>query len=173
MNCKFHPEAEAVTTCAVCGAGMCSACDAGAFARLEKNEQPLCIECAFKEAEENVNSGERYLKIMKVKLIFATIFVVLSIFPLISTFGIIFGGGEMSNIIFTIIFIILFWFLAGRILVTRKEKMKTMSDRIGLGLAAPFILIRSFREYSREKAEQPVKVQRYEEIKTALGNANR
>lgn len=82
MDCKFHPEAEAVTTCAVCGAGMCSACDAGAFARLEKNEQPLCIECSFKEAEENVNSGERYLKIMKVKLIFATIFVVLSIFPL-------------------------------------------------------------------------------------------
>ena len=59
----------------------------------KKNEQPLCIECVFKEAEENVNSGERYLKIMKVKLIFATIFVVLSIFPLISTFGIIFGGG--------------------------------------------------------------------------------
>lgn len=23
MNCKFHPTAEAVTTCAVCGAEMC------------------------------------------------------------------------------------------------------------------------------------------------------
>lgn len=172
MSCKFHPMTEAVTTCAVCGAGMCSVCDAGAFAVLKKNEQPLCIECAFKEAEENVNFGERYLKIMKIKLIFASIFVVLSILPIISTLGIIFGDGEITNIIFMIGFLILFWFLAGRILVAGKEKMKNMSDRISLGLVAPSLLIRSFREYSERKAEQPLNVQRYEEIKAALDDIN-
>lgn len=109
---------------------------------------------------------------MKIKLIFATIFVVLSIFPIFGTFGIIFGGGEISNIIFTIGFTILFWFLAGRILVAKKEKMKNMSDRIGLGIAAPFLLIGNFREYSARKTEQPVNIQRYEEIKAALGNVN-
>ena len=47
MNCKFHPEAEAVTTCAVCGAGICSACDAGAFARLEKKRTAVVHRMRF------------------------------------------------------------------------------------------------------------------------------
>lgn len=171
MNCKFHPTAEAVTTCATCGAGMCASCDKDSFFK-EESGQPLCFECSLKEAEENVSSGEKYLKKMKIKLVFATIFVALSILPLFATFGIIFGGGLMSNIIFTIAFTILFWFLAGRILVSRKEKMKDMSDRIGLGIAAPFLLISSFREYSEKKVEQPLNIQKYEKIKAAMGNAS-
>ena len=53
MNCKFHPTAEAVTTCATCGAGMCSSCENGAFF-YTKDDKPLCLECSLKEAEEKL-----------------------------------------------------------------------------------------------------------------------
>lgn len=51
MNCKVHPTAEAVTTCAVCGAGICSQC-AGIFHT--GNDESLCLECALKKEEDKI-----------------------------------------------------------------------------------------------------------------------
>ena len=180
MNCKFHPAAEAVTTCANCGAGMCSSCDTGAFFRLESG-QPLCIECAFKEAEENVYFGKKYLKKMKRKLIFASIFIVLSIILFI------FGKKSEECLIWGAIF----WFLSGFIQTWRHEKDKgsiksilwegshqeeggsLILKIIFYALAAPVMLIRNFREYPSLKVSHQLDTQKYDEIKAALGNTNR
>lgn len=176
MNCKFHPKAEAVTTCATCGAGMCSQCENGAFFRVESG-QPLCIECSLKEAEENVVFGERYLKRMKRKLVFATIFFVLAIIS--------FVVGEEGSIIVGIIF----WFLSGFIQTRGHEKdggsiksimwSDTAQDEISFSkvifyvFAAPVMLIRNFIDYPKLKVSHQLDVQKYEEIKVAFGNANR
>ena len=72
MNCKFHPEAEAVTTCAVCGAWMCSACDAGAF--YVNDGKPLCLDCSLKEAEEQLETRKMAQKFYWSSVIIASIF---------------------------------------------------------------------------------------------------
>lgn len=61
MNCKVHPTAEAVTTCAVCGAGMCSVCENGSFFYTEDNK-PLCLECSLKEEEKNLEDYKWFQK---------------------------------------------------------------------------------------------------------------
>jgi len=60
MNCKFHPTAEAVTTCATCGAELCSSCNTNSFYRAE-NDKPACLECSLKKAEEDL-SREKVLQ---------------------------------------------------------------------------------------------------------------
>lgn len=185
MNCKVHPTAEAVTTCAVCGAGMCSQCDAGAFARLEENDQPLCMECALKQAEENVNFGEHFLKSMKIKLIFASILICLSIFFFVAMddeMGIFEDKGLCAICAF------LFWFLSGFIQTRGHEKIKGSvksifwedSDPDGFSFykvifyifAGPVMLIRNFIKYPKLKASHKLDIQKYEEIKAALSAAN-
>lgn len=175
MNCKFHPTAEAVTTCATCGAGMCSQCETGAFFRMESG-QPLCIECSLKEAEENVVFGERYLKRMKRKLVFASIFFVLAI--------VLFIEGETGSFQVGI----LLWFLSGLVQTWGHEKdgggiksaiwsssnrdETVLSKIIFYVFAAPVMLIRNFIRYPKLKDLHQVDVQKYEEIKATMGNAN-
>ncbi|MDE6244466.1 MAG: hypothetical protein K2M50_02280 [Treponemataceae bacterium] len=72
MNCKFHPTEEAVTTCAACGAGMCSSCENGAFF-FTKEDEPFCLECSLKEAEERLEKAKQILKDTKRSGIIATI----------------------------------------------------------------------------------------------------
>lgn len=62
MNCKFHPEAKAVTKCAVCGAEMCSECGKSAFYRDKDSNEPLCLECSLKAAKEDLEEKENNLK---------------------------------------------------------------------------------------------------------------
>lgn len=181
MNCKFHPTAEAVTTCAVCGAGMCSQCNTGAFFRVESG-QPLCRECSFKEAEENVAFGERYLKGMKRKLIFSTFFIVSSVLLFLMEAHTTNPGNGM-------LLAIAFWFLSGLIQTWGHEKdrgsIKSIlwEDSDGEGgsafwkiifyiFAGPVMLIRNFIKYPKLKASHQLDIQKYEEIKSALGTTN-
>ena len=60
MNCKFHPTAEAVTKCDVCGAELCSMCAKGAF--YENDGKPVCLECSLKGAEEELELKKDTLK---------------------------------------------------------------------------------------------------------------
>lgn len=184
MDCKFHPTAEAVTTCAICGAGMCSSCDAGAFLRVESG-QPLCIECAFKESEENAYFGERYLKRMKLKLIFASIFIILAI-----PFFILDVNGYIAEPPISL-WGVIFWFLSGLIQTWGHEKDKGSIKSIiwdadsaegsffgfiikiiFYAFAAPVMLIRNFIRYPKLKALHQLDIQKYEEIKSTMDNAN-
>lgn len=183
MNCKFHPEVEAVTTCAVCGAGMCSACDTKAFFRMESG-QPLCIECAFKEAEENVYFGENYLKGMRGRLFLASLFIILAIIFFILK----------ENLYDEKFFLwgAIFWFFSGLVQTWGHEKDKGSIKSIlweGSGqeegqlfrgifkvifyiFAGPVMLIQNFIKYPKLKVSHQLDVQKYEEIKAALDNAN-
>ena len=62
--CKFHPEAEAVTKCAVCGADLCSICNKDAF-YIDDEKQPFCLECSLKEAEKDLADKKAFLKMTK------------------------------------------------------------------------------------------------------------
>ncbi|MCM1322221.1 MAG: hypothetical protein NC041_06830 [Bacteroides sp.] len=182
MNCKFHPTAEAVTTCANCGAGICSSCNKEAFFKT-KNGQPHCIECSLKEAEENVDSEKKFLKGIKRELIFSTIFFVLAILCFIPS--IVEGKGDTAGVLIGI----LFWLLSGLIQTRGHENNKgsiksiiwsntdqgkfSFSKIIFYIFAAPVMLIKNFIEYPKSKACYQLDIQEYEKIKAAYANAKR
>ena len=183
MNCKFHPEAKAVTKCAKCGADLCSACDTNAICRTNKGA--LCLNCS-QEIRSNVVTRETGdLKKLKRKLIFATIFIVLAIVNLILAFT---DGGSFWA------FAVLFWFLSGLIQTWGAEKeygsLKSMvtqdtdnADDFSLVkfsfkviyyvFAAPIMLILNFKEYFERKVSLKVDIQECEEINAALNESNK
>lgn len=183
MNCKFHPTAEAVATCGICGVGMCKECSAGAFAGTVDEEKPVCLECCLKEIETKVILRKSYLDTMKFKNIFASIFIGLSVL-----FIVLMNIFEKRFSVY-ITLAIVFWFLSGLIQTWKHEKDKGSIKSIFWEdsnddggsffwkivfyvFAGPVMLIKNFIEYPKLKAEQKSDMQKYEEIKTALGNAN-
>ena len=75
MNCSRHPEAPAVNTCAVCGAGICKNCIDELH--WEIDGKPLCHKCSVEKVTaivENLKSKERNSK-FKIGLISVTFIV--------------------------------------------------------------------------------------------------
>ena len=181
MNCRFHPESEAVTKCAVCGADLCSSCDTNAFFRVK--EGALCLKCSQERALNGITWKTEYLKGLKRKLIFATIFIVLSIIIFIlssSTAGYIFGA--------------IFWFLSGFIQTRGQEKdaysvknmiwgdkepdedestFRFIAKVIFYVLAAPIMLIRNIIDYFGTRGMKKSDIQEYEKISSALNDSNK
>lgn len=50
MNCKLHPTKTAVTTCEVCGAGVCEDC-----AKQTESIGNYCVKCAYNEIKEDID----------------------------------------------------------------------------------------------------------------------
>ncbi|MBQ5998255.1 MAG: SEL1-like repeat protein [Treponema sp.] len=91
MNCKFHPTAEAVTKCAVCGAELCLYCDQKAFFRSEdEDKKPFCLNCSLKEAKIKVAAYEEYLLLNKKRNRIALILWIAGLLLLIFGIGIVF-----------------------------------------------------------------------------------
>ena len=181
MNCKFHPEVESVTKCAICGAEMCSQCDTNAFYRDEKG--PLCLECSLLRANEIGESDETFLKRMKRKVISASIFVVLAVIFLIAASNDHNGGMAFCGIIS--------WFIAGFIQTRGHEKdqysvksiiwgdsdsqedgfLKTVIKLVFYLIAAPVMLLKNFKKLSEAKKDLAFDVKRFEEIEHALSKS--
>ena len=160
MNCKFHPTAEAVTTCVNCGAGMCSSCDTGAFFRVESG-QPLCIECSLKEAEEKLKICKSSWKGLLIK-------------GLIASVVWIFGVCMYKIIGFSCIFIMLLasiFFYGAAILFTSEKKGfgGVISSIFWSIILLPIMFIHLLISNKKEMKRLQKKI---EEIKTALDNAN-
>lgn len=179
--CKFHPEAEAVTKCAVCGADLCSSCDTNAFFRLK--EGALCLKCSQERAQTIVFNRTDYLKRLKRKIFFSTIYIVFSIVTFIlssSTAGYIFGA--------------IFWFLSGFIQTKGHEKdtgsvkniiwgdrkpdedestFRFIAKVIFYVLAAPIMLIRNIIDYFGTRGMKKSDIQEYEKITSALNESNK
>lgn len=185
MNCKFHPTAEAVTKCADCGAKMCSSCDTHAFFRTEKGA--LCLECSLERAQHGIEWKTNYLKKLKRKLIFASIFIVLAI--------IFFIDSDLWLGAFL-------WLLCGLIQTWGQEKdeysvksviwgksdeeefsfekavdefsfTKFIIKLVFYAIAAPIMLIRNFIDYFGTKGMKKEEIQKYEEINTTLNEADK
>lgn len=163
MSCKFHPTTKAVTTCAVCGAEMCSSCDAGAFFRAE-DDNPICLECSLKEAEEDLTDDKLYQKDLWISGIISSV--------------VWFVGLFLSSVIEGYAFLIIL--LAGIIFHGKTlfmseergffEKIKAIFWQIILGsLFLPFwvIFLLIGNKIRMTKSNSKVK-----KIKTALGNTN-
>lgn len=175
MNCKFHPEEEAVTTCDNCGAEICSKCanEAYHYTDYDTKKGPWCLACARKRCEDKISEYGYELKPLKKKLIFATIFICISILFFI------FSDGEEGYIYVGIGF----WFLSGLVQTWRQEKDASTVKSIIWGdpneekgcltfifqfifyiLAAPICLIRNFKDYKLSKKLYDSFMQDYEEI---------
>lgn len=184
MNCKFHPTAEAVTKCAVCGAELCSQCDTNAFFRVEKGA--LCIRCSLKEAKCNVSFAVSRLASQIRKVIFAGIFIILSIICLNL-------GNHAGNEIFLALWL-LFWFLSGLIQTWGHEKDESSIKSLIWGdqnnaeefswirfifkfifyaLAAPVMLIKNFIKIFSLKSDRDFAISKYEKISAALNDNNK
>jgi len=61
MNCTEHNDRSAVSTCALCGAGLCNDCASGSAFR-NNNNQPFCKKCNYEIARENDRSWNALLK---------------------------------------------------------------------------------------------------------------
>ena len=148
--CQFHPEEEAVTKCAVCGANLCSPCDTNAFFRVEKGA--LCLRCSLKEAKHNVAFTAKRLGNQIKKVIFAAL-----LFASAITSWVI---ADNEGSAFASLLVFVFWFLCGFIQTRGHERdensVKSIiwegheEDDITLGkvifyvFAAPVMLIINF-----------------------------
>lgn len=162
MNCKFHPTAEAVTACAVCGAGMCSVCENGSFFYTEDNK-PLCLECSLKEEEKNLEDYKWFQKDTLIKGSIASVI-----------WGVgawLISRGVTSSLLLMLVATI---FFNGKILFTSDErgffeKIKDIFWTIILtALLCPFsvILLLIQNKWRMIKSKSKIK-----KIKTALGKA--
>lgn len=177
MNCKFHPAAEAVTTCASCGAGMCASCENGAFFRVESG-QPLCFECSLKKAGEDVDFGKSWLKkeeddLAREKKAFKTKCIKGIIAVIFWGAGIYLfkelGGGAVFVMLVAAIF-----YLGTAVFYGEADgcfdKIKSVFQMIIFGtLVLPWVVISEAFRDRREIKKIEAKVNK---IKAALGNAN-
>lgn len=163
MNCKFHPEAEAVTTCAVCGAGMCSVCDAGAF--YENDGKSVCLECSLKGAEEELMLDKVTLKDEIRDGIISSIV----------WFAGIALGGIVHEVFYLLMLVAPIVFCRTTLFMSDErgfyEKIKDVFWRIILiALLCPLFVIYCLISYKIDVVKVNRKVKK---IKAALGNASR
>lgn len=168
MNCKFHPAAEAVATCATCGAGMCSSCENGAFFRVESG-QPLCMECSLKEAEYDLATYIPYQKALLINGIIASIIWIVGACLLSVTDG--------FSVLIMLCAVIFFYAKVMDIPTLFASEEKSFFGKIGeilfgiildiIVLPIMFILLLIKNKWDMIKANKKVN-----KIKAAMGNAN-
>ena len=163
MNGKFHPAAEAVTTCATCGTGMCSQCENGAFFYTE-DDKPLCLECSLKEAESNLMQKKDIQKDeLKIGIIASIIWIVgVCLLSVTNGFSVLIMLGAAI-------------FYSGKTLFTSEERSFFEKIReifwqiIAVILLLPIFIITLIIRYKIEEIKANRKVNK---IKAAMGNAN-
>lgn len=162
MNCKFHPTAEAVTTCATCGAGMCSSCDKDSFFK-EESGQPLCFECSLKKAEDDLAAEKLYQKRLWRDGIIASIIWMAGVFL-----------GAMYEVLYLLMLVAAIFLYKSSLFASDErgffEKIKAIFWQIILGtllLPIMFIFLLICGKWDKIKANKKVN-----KIKAALGNAN-
>lgn len=185
MNCKFHPEAKAVTKCAVCGAEMCSECEKNAFFRDEKGA--LCLNCSLERAQLEVANRTDFLRKLKRKLIFATILMAIAIF----FFVVDISEGQMSTA--GVLQIVAFCFLSGLVQTWGAEKEKgsiksmvtqdtnntkdfSLSKfifKIIYYALAPIMLVINYIDYFGTKGMLKSDIKKYEEVNAAVHESNK
>lgn len=164
MNCKFHPAAEAVTTCATCSAGMCSSCENGAFF-YTKDDKPMCLECSLKVAEDDLAADELHQKrLWRDGLIASIIWIA----------GIVLGAA-LYEVLYLLTLVAAIFLYKSSLFTSEErgffEKIKAIFWQIVLGtllLPIMFIYLLICGKWDKIKAKKKI-----EKIKTALGNANR
>ena len=177
MNCKFHPTAEAVTTCATCGAGMCASCENDSFFK-EESGQPLCFECSLKKAGEDVEFGKSWLKkeeddLAHEKKAFKTKCIKGIIAVIVWGAGIYLFKELGSGSVF-IMLVAAFFYLGAAVFYGEADgcfdKIKDVFWSIIAGtLLLPYVVISEAFRDKREIKKIEAKVNK---IKAALGNAN-
>lgn len=167
MNCKFHPTAEAVATCGICGVGMCKECCAGAFAGTVDDEKPVCLECRLKMAEKDLDECKWYQKFTLKQGCIGTVIWIAGV----CVTSLLDGFWWLGLLILLSAAI----FFYGKALFSSEEKsfsekIKGIFFNIILGtLFLPFMVI-SFLVSNKWKM---IKIKsKIKKIKTALGNAN-
>ena len=163
MSCKFHPTAEAVTTCSVCGAGICSICAKNAF--YENDGKPVCLECSLKGAEEELTLKKVTLKDeIRDGLIASVIW-----------FAGLALGGTVHGAFYLLMLVAAIFHVRGDLFTSEErgffEKIKEIFWNVVLvTLFMPIFVIILLIRLKMEviKANRKVK-----KIKAALGNANR
>lgn len=168
MNCKFHPTAEAVTTCAICGAGMCSSCENGAFFHTD-DDKPICLECSLKEAEDDLSTYKPYQKALLVNGIIASIIWIIG-----ACLTSVTGGFSILIMLCAVIF---FYAKVMDIPTLLASEEKSFFGKIGeilfgivldiILLPLIFILLLIKNKWDMIKANKKLK-----KIKAALGTAN-
>lgn len=105
MKCYYHPNEEAVSTCAKCGVGLCRNCESGALLRdANGTGRALCPRCGLNAAQSAVDYESDWLKKRLLKLIICgglTLFGIISYLTsdaLISMFLPFFIAGVIGNI---------------------------------------------------------------------------
>ena len=162
MNCKFHPTAEAVTKCDVCGAELCSMCAKGAF--YENDGKPVCLECSLKGAEEELTLKKMLQKsAVKIGIIASISWVVGACLIPLGGFGIL------------LMLIAAIVYCKGALFASDKrgffEKIKDIFwNFVAFTLLCPILVI---GDLIRDKKEVTAITKKVEKIKAALGNANR
>jgi hypothetical protein len=63
MNCVEHPNIAAVSSCGVCGAGLCKDCETNSAFRIEN--KPLCKKCNQQRASDFVANSQSLLRYQK------------------------------------------------------------------------------------------------------------
>lgn len=77
MKCYFHPEREAVVTCAKCGVAMCHECEEHALFRADNGTgQAMCPRCSLNDAQAIVDYEAKWLKKRAIKLGFCALFII-------------------------------------------------------------------------------------------------
>ncbi len=162
MNCKFHPTAEAVTTCATCGAGMCASCETGAFFHTE-DDKPLCLECSLKEAEDDLAAEKLYQKRLWRDGIIASIIWMAGVFL-----------GAMYEVLYLLMLVAAIFLYKSSLFASDErgffEKLKAIFWKIILGtllLPIMFVFLLICGKWDKIKANKKVN-----RIKAAMGNAN-
>ena len=163
MNCKFHPTAEAVTTCDVCGAEICSVCAKEAF--YENDGKPVCLECSLKGAEEELTLKKVTLKDEIRDGIIASIIL----------FAGLALGGTVHEALYVLMLVAPIVFCRTTLFMSDErdffEKIKDVFWRIILmALFCPLFVIFYLISYKIDVVKANKKVKK---IKVALGNANR
>ncbi len=74
MNCKTHPTTPAVNTCQSCHCGICDSC-----CNATKDYGTFCIECALRDANQDIALSNRLIKRLIEKSIFLVLFWILGI----------------------------------------------------------------------------------------------
>ena len=172
MNCKFHPTAEAVTKCDVCGAELCSMCAKGAF--YENDGKPVCLECSLRGAEEELAHEKANQKDDIKNGIIASIIWIVGVCVVGSSIErsfVVLGIGFLVMLVAAIVFCGGF---KGIIAVAKDPESsgfsKIIKNIVLYTLICPFFVIFVLISDKMDVSRANKKVKK---IKAALGNANR
>ena len=169
MNCKFHPEAEAVTTCGWCEAPMCNECVNKSFITRKMNNRPTCYLCSIERMEKD----RIWLKRCVLALIIGII---------VSIILIVCGVQNETDSIWWIIFLSGFFFARISMFETINEMVEEEASgdvffkKIGeklivvgiFGCVFPIVLIVYFIKYLKKRGQYKYGLQYLQEYESIM-----